>query len=251
MDSISYDSLAYIYDKIMSHVPYDKWVNDLEVLFDKHNIKPSKILDCGCGTGEMTLRLAKKGYAMTGVDLSEHMLMIARQKSSDAQMMIKYLQVDISSMDISFKQDLIISYFDVINYLNDDDLVKFFDSAYFALKDGGYLIFDVSTQYKMQYELGSQTFIDNAMDISYIWENYYDADDKSLEFEISFFVSANNNDDNIYERYDEFHKLWVHDLDKIKNKSNGKFEILEALDADDLKKIRMDSLRNIFVMKKI
>lgn len=44
----------------------------------------NKVLDVACGTGDMCLLLAKRGFAVTGVDLSEEMLAIARQKTASS-----------------------------------------------------------------------------------------------------------------------------------------------------------------------
>ncbi len=254
VNSIYYDQLAIVYDKIMDHVPYDKWVNDLESLFSRYDISVNKILDCGCGTGAMSLRLAQRGYAVTGIDLSEQMLLIATQKAIDANMPIRYLQRDVSDIQISQKQDLIISYFDVINYLDDENLLKFLDSSYGVLRDNGYLIFDLSTEYKMKNQLGSQIFADNDEDISYIWHNHFDENAKSLEFDITFFVKNEYADDDAenyeYTRYDEYHTLWVHNVSKIQRFSAEKFEFIDILDGDTLLAADEQNMRNIVVLKK-
>ena len=69
-----YDEFAKIYDSLMTEVDYDQWADYLfrHLLNGKRDTK--KILEFGCGTGSITTRLARKGYAMTGVDLSEEML---------------------------------------------------------------------------------------------------------------------------------------------------------------------------------
>ena len=51
--------------------------------------KVSSILDIGCGTGSHALPFADMGYAVTGVDISEDMLEIARKKASDQKIFIK------------------------------------------------------------------------------------------------------------------------------------------------------------------
>jgi len=51
----------------------------LDVLFDK----PGRLLDVGCGTGRHLVHFARRGFEVTGVDLSEHMIAVARDKLAD------------------------------------------------------------------------------------------------------------------------------------------------------------------------
>ena len=62
-----YDLLAPIYDKINEEIDYTVWADFIEkVLKKEYKIgKPDLLLDLGCGTGKMTIDLAKRGYDMT------------------------------------------------------------------------------------------------------------------------------------------------------------------------------------------
>lgn len=73
-----YQGFAGVYDELMTHAPYDEWVQWIQ-----QNIKPNAaIIDVGCGTGEISLRLAEKAYTVTGIDLSEEMLGLRAAKST-------------------------------------------------------------------------------------------------------------------------------------------------------------------------
>ena len=48
-----------------------------------YDVNPDLVCDLACGTGNITIPLAKRGYDMTGVDISEDMLNIAREKPTD------------------------------------------------------------------------------------------------------------------------------------------------------------------------
>jgi SAM-dependent methyltransferase len=61
-----------------------------ELSFDKS----LKILDVGCGTGRHTIELTKRGYRVTGVDLSESQLAAAREKASKQDLEIDFLHGD-------------------------------------------------------------------------------------------------------------------------------------------------------------
>lgn len=246
--SAPYEALALIYDQIMEHVPYDKWIEDLEKLFRIYNIHPVKILDCACGTGALSIRLAQKGYVVTGIDISPFMLTRAHEKTIEAQVPVNYLQMDMTQMDIKAKADVLISYFDALNYLERDQSLKsFFKSACNALKPGGYMFLDMSTAYKMEYILNEQVFINTEDPISYIWENHYDTHERCLDFDIRFFVKEAGN---AYRKYDESHRLWAHDMEDIKSLLPEGLIWIQTIDGDDLEEAKEKSERNIIVLRK-
>ena len=76
-----YEDFAKVYDELMQEINYDEWA-DYIFRMTLNSTKPiKKILEFGCGTGNITLRLAKKGFDMTAVDLSEDMLTVADEKA--------------------------------------------------------------------------------------------------------------------------------------------------------------------------
>lgn len=56
--------------------------------------KSLNIIDIGCGTGRHSIELAKRGYSMTGIDLSESLLQKAREKAKQNDVEIVFLQHD-------------------------------------------------------------------------------------------------------------------------------------------------------------
>ena len=82
---MSYSALAPVYDRLNRDVDYAAWADYLEECFRTYmEKKPDLILDLACGTGAMTLELARRGYDMTGLDLSEEMLAEADAKARNA-----------------------------------------------------------------------------------------------------------------------------------------------------------------------
>ncbi len=79
---MSYERFAYFYDYLMQDVPYDDWVTYVTRQADTYSIKGKDVLDIACGTGELSLRLIHNGYNVTGVDISEEMLLIAQEKAT-------------------------------------------------------------------------------------------------------------------------------------------------------------------------
>ena len=72
---------AQQYDLLYQDKDYNAEVALLEQLFEAHGIPGRTVIDLGCGTGQHSIRLANRGYEVTGVDRSPGMLRIARVKA--------------------------------------------------------------------------------------------------------------------------------------------------------------------------
>jgi 2-polyprenyl-3-methyl-5-hydroxy-6-metoxy-1,4-benzoquinol methylase len=65
--------------------------------------KSLNILDVGCGTGRHSIELSKRGYSVTGIDLSESQLTQAKEKSAKENLQIKFQKYD--ARDLPFKKE--------------------------------------------------------------------------------------------------------------------------------------------------
>jgi ubiquinone/menaquinone biosynthesis C-methylase UbiE len=77
-----------------------------EVTFIEQEIgfdKTKRILDVGCGTGRHSIELAKRGYDVTGVDLSDSQLQRAREKAAEAGVQVRFIQCD--ARDLKFENE--------------------------------------------------------------------------------------------------------------------------------------------------
>ena len=77
---MAYESFSQIYDRVMEDLPYDSWKDYLVRLLKAQGISDGLVCELGCGTGRMTELLAREGYDMTGIDVSEEMLQKALEK---------------------------------------------------------------------------------------------------------------------------------------------------------------------------
>lgn len=237
-----------MYDQIMDHVPYDKWVTDLKRIFEENNIKPVRIMDCACGTGAMSNRLAKSGYVVTGVDLSEEMLVHAQENAMADELKVRYLRMDMREIVIRDKFDAVISYFDGANYLMEkNDLQAFFTGVETVLKPGGLFVFDISTAYKMEHTLGQNTFAESHEDLAFIWENFYDIEKRILQFDMTMFLEE---EDGLFERHYESHLLKAHSLEDVMSALPGALELVSTVDGDTLNTVQENSERVLFILKK-
>src|SRR6266487_5880050 len=62
---------------------------------------PRRVLDVGCGTGFLALRLAELGHTVTGIDLAPKMIEQARRKAEQADLQIEFRVRDAAALDFS------------------------------------------------------------------------------------------------------------------------------------------------------
>jgi len=200
---MSYNRLAHSYDKLMNHVPFENWVTFTTSILHNKNLNIHNIVDLGCGTGEITIKLAKQGFALTGVDISSDMLSIGSKKSIEQQVPITWIHQDIRQLSGFEQVDLFISFCDVINYITSkQDILSVFNSVYTSLKDDGYFIFDVHSIYYVTNQLINHTFADVNDDITYIWECVAGENFGEMYHYLTFFSKTN---ESLYERFTETH----------------------------------------------
>ncbi len=210
----AYNEFAAYYDRLMADVDYDLWAKYLLDLLHVGGVVPDQsILDCACGTGEITLRLHKAGYRMTGADVSERMLEQAQQKARKAGARIAFVRQPMQSLSVHKSVSAITCACDGVNYLlSTEDAKKFFTCANRALKDEGLLLFDVSSAYKLKKILGGQTFGEDEPECTYLWQNCFDEKTRLLEMRLSFFTPDGCG---AYKRFYERHVQRAHTVPEL------------------------------------
>jgi 2-polyprenyl-3-methyl-5-hydroxy-6-metoxy-1,4-benzoquinol methylase len=103
-----------------------------------------RILDIGCGTGRHAIELAKRGYTITGIDLSESQLNRAKQKAQAENVEINFLKADARHLQFNHEFDLVIMLCEGGFSLMETDEMNFaiLKSATQALKNEGKFIFN-------------------------------------------------------------------------------------------------------------
>lgn len=200
---MAYEQFAYVYDQLMAHAPYDEWVKFTTDVISKHQLNVHTIVDLGCGTGEITIPLKDIGYDITGVDMSEDMLVRANEKSIEKNIQIPWIQQDIRSLQGFHHIDLCISYCDVMNYITDkEDVARTFEQVFHCLHDKGTFIFDVHHLPYVQEKLINHTFSDVTEQMAYIWDCFGGDSEGEMHHHITFFKEIASKK---YERFDEYH----------------------------------------------
>jgi len=242
-----YEEFSFLYDELMNQVPYEAWLEFIIEQF-KHNDRHIHLVcELGCGTGNMTVPLAQRGYDMIGIDLSETMLMVAREKSYDANVNILYLLQDMQQFELFGTVDSIISVCDSLNYVDEQGLKKVFGLVHNYLDVGGLFIFDLNTRYKFEVEFNNRTFTEVGEDFATIWENSFDSKKGTNDYFLTCFVE----EDEVYTRFDEEHTEFTYPLDNILKWLNETgLTFVRAYDNYSVSDVSPTTSRITFVAKK-
>ena len=203
--------IAGYYDILNYNADYKKVADYIEDVFEFYHKKPDLVLDLACGTGNLTVELDKRGYDMTGLDLSAEMLSIANTKAKKLKKNkesenknksnILWLNQDMLDFELYGTVDAVVCCFDSLNYVLDgEDLKKCFGLVYNYLNPGGLFIFDVNSKYKFERVYSGNSFILERKNVFCSWQNHYDRKNKVCDFYITLFVRQKNG---YYIRYDE------------------------------------------------
>jgi 2-polyprenyl-3-methyl-5-hydroxy-6-metoxy-1,4-benzoquinol methylase len=105
--------------------------------------KSIKILDIGCGTGRHSIGLSKRGYNITGIDLSDSQLTRAREKADKEGLKIDFLKHDARNLSFENEYDLVIMLCEGAFSLMETDEMNYeiLKNATKSLKEHGKIIF--------------------------------------------------------------------------------------------------------------
>lgn len=126
------------------------WVENtrLEVDFLIENLRlkgNEKILDLACGFGRHSLELARRGFSVTGVDITADYIAYAKQQAAAENLDARFILCDIREVNFSNEFDVVLNMADgAVGYLeNDDENLKIFDIVSRALRRGGKHFMDI------------------------------------------------------------------------------------------------------------
>ncbi|MCR4649167.1 MAG: class I SAM-dependent methyltransferase [Lachnospiraceae bacterium] len=252
----AYTEFSKWYDELMEDVPYDEWFDFVSGKLSEYGIDEGLLCELGAGTGNFTMRLAKAGFDMIGIDNSEEMLSVARAKKeeyekkgkaeenneddgnadldNDAEESVKsdsdkedtgkvsdimYICQDMREFELYGTVNAIISVCDSINYiLEDEEIIHTFKLVNNYLDPKGLFIFDFNTEHKYRDVIGDSTIADSSEDVSFIWSNYYDEESNINEYEVTFFVKTEveNSKETLYRKFEEYHYQRGYTLEEMK-----------------------------------
>lgn len=151
--------IAYYYDQLHTWGKEDDFFMELLQL-----TKAKKIADLGCGTGRVTIELAKAGYEVTGIDPNEEAVLRAQNKDNAQSV----------SWIIGDSQDLTTNAYDAVImtanvaqvFISEESWNSVLQDVFTALKTGGHFIFDArNPQAKAWEEWQKDETVDELQDV--------------------------------------------------------------------------------------
>ena len=196
---MSYADFALFYDLLTENIDYEALAEMYAGLLCRYGAKGGELLDLACGTGSLSVPLAKRGFDVTAADISQEMLIAAAAKSSEAH----WLCADMTRLPFEEQFDAVVCALDSINHLPDLQAVQqTFDGVYRSLKAGGVFAADLNTPYKHREVLGNNAYTFDYEGLYCGWQNELDGDDPLLRVDmlLDFFEE---NEDGSYTRYSD------------------------------------------------
>ena len=206
----NYEGLAQIYDFMMVGVDYDAWADYVLEAAARFGVTPKSALDLACGTGSTTIPLAKRGVAVTGLDLAPAMLAIAAQKAGEEELAIPFVEKNMLSLDYEEEFDMIVSFQDGINYLTGEgDFFQLAAGVARGLKPGGIFLFDLN---RVDHYSDSETTVIDLDDQYLVYENSYDAVKRIWHINLTGFLREGE----LYRKFEEIHEEKNHDWEEVR-----------------------------------
>lgn len=185
---MSYDVFSQFYDLLIEDAEYEKRAKYYRGLFSSRGVTGGILLDLGCGTGKMSLEMAKAGFDVIGTDASVGMLNAAKRRALDAGADILFLNQRAEELDLYGTVDCAVCALDVLNHLESAESVgRVFERTSLFMNAGGAFVFDVNTVYKHSRVLADNVFVLEKENLFCVWRNEYEKTDRSVDITLDFF----------------------------------------------------------------
>ncbi|MBQ9850552.1 MAG: class I SAM-dependent methyltransferase [Clostridia bacterium] len=245
---MSYDNFSRYYDLLTDNVEYEKRAEYFCRLLSLCGIKDGILLDLACGTGSISVEMAKRGFDVIGVDSSIGMLNAAREKAYENEQQILLLNQSMDEIDLYGTVDCAVCVLDSINHLgNAAQVRRTFEKVSLFMNRGGAFAFDVNTLYKHKNVLGDNAFVYDLDELYCVWQNSYNEADSSVDISLDFFEE----EDGVYYRSGESFTERAYELSDIAAwLEEAGFEVVGIYDDMTMQDAHSETERAVFLAKK-
>ncbi|HTD40654.1 MAG TPA: class I SAM-dependent methyltransferase [Mucilaginibacter sp.] len=245
---------AQYYDLLYKDKDYVSEAGYVHELIRGYHPSADKLLNLGCGTGKHDYALARLGYTITGVDLSEEMANQAINNiPADISSRLNFLTGDIRTLKLNTSFDAVISLFHVISYqVTNKDLHETIVTAHNYLEPGGLFIFDC------WYGPGVMTdppvvrikrMSNDTINVTRLAEPVLHSFENTVD--VNYTILINQVNSNEVTEIKETHKMRYLFATEIDLLIEHKFKVLGVNDWLTHKKPGLDSWNAVFILQKI
>lgn len=207
----AYHELAYSYDRLTNDVDYPAVVDFYYEILNKEGLRPRNAVDLACGTGSVSVLLAKKGLQVTGVDMAEDMLTVAAEKAQELENPPMFVCQKLQQLRLPRGVDLAVCALDSLDYILDPkDCEEAIRRVYKTLNPGGIFIFDVNTPEKLR-SMDGQVFLDEDDDVYCVWRGKFDEKTNICSYGMDLFQRRGN----AWHRSFEEHKEYAYSIPQL------------------------------------
>ena len=200
----AYHALAASYDRLTNDVDYEATVEFYQQILEREGYKPRTVADLACGTGSVTAILARMGYPVLGIDMSEEMLTEAMSKVMDMENPPRFVCQKLQELKLPRAVDMAVCALDSLDYITDpDDCKEAIRRIFKALNPGGIFIFDVNTPEKLR-AMDGQVFLDEDDDVYCVWRGEFDAETNICTYWMDLFQRQGKVWNRSYEEHREY-----------------------------------------------
>lgn len=207
----AYEALAASYDRLTNDVDYGATVAFYREILMQEGLQPRTAVDLACGTGSVSILLARQGLRVTGVDMSEEMLTVAQQKAGEMENPPRFVCQSLQNLVLPRGVDLAVCALDSLDYITDpDDCAEALRRAYRALNPGGIFIFDVNTPEKLR-AMDGQVFLDEDDDVYCVWRGEFDDETNICSYGMDLFQRRGS----LWQRSFEEHREYAYSAQQL------------------------------------
>lgn len=125
-------------------IPQEQTSREVDFIEDVLSLhQGASVLDLCCGIGRHSIELAKRGYGVTGVDLSKEYLKRARERAKEERVKVKFVQKDMREVDFSQEFDGAINMLMSFGFFGEDDNIRVIEGVQNSLKKGGKFLIEL------------------------------------------------------------------------------------------------------------
>ncbi len=210
--SVCYGPLASGYDALTGDVPYERLTDWYETALAQGGRAVHTVLDLCCGTGTLSLALARRGYELISVDASAEMLSVFQQKLPElpaGTVAPMLLCQRAEELDLYDTVDGAVCCLDSMNYLPPELLPEVFRRLRLFIAPGGMLCFDFLSPEHLR-SLDGECFVDESEDLLCLWRAALEGD--ALRYGMDLFRRQGR----LWRREQEEHAEYIHTPDTLK-----------------------------------